>query len=200
MIRNLFASLVVALGLLASAGLAQEIIPANHGGPVVIEGQSCEGGHCGKCVDCVRIPDVKKTTKIIYDSKCKEMCLPFCSLKSLLSGHCGSCESGDCGDCGRHITVHKLMKKACETECPTTRCVPASEAAKYWEAEAKKGVVAAPAPVLVPAPAVAPAPAPVKLPAGALSVPQTVPAVPAALAPQANPSLAPVFADRLRIE
>jgi hypothetical protein len=154
MIRNLFCSLVVALGLGSSLGLAQEIVPANHGGPVVFAGNSCEGGSCGRCPDCVRVPDVVKHTEVLYCTKCRDICLPKCSLRGILSGHCGSCggcDSGECSDCTKYHT-HRLMKRVCVTECPTTKCVPACEAGN---------VVTAPA-VLVPAPA--PNPAPAKLP------------------------------------
>ena len=161
MIRNLIASFVVALALgSASVGFAQEIVPANHvsGGPVVVEGScqggSCQGGSCARCPDCVRVPDVKVTTDIVYCSKCVEKCAPKCSLFGLFTGHCESCESGDC----EHYCVRKLMKKVVTTECPTTKCVPASQAC------AASVTIAVPAPAAVVVPAPMPAPTPMVAP------------------------------------
>ena len=160
MIRNLFASFVVVLGLgTASIASAQEIVPASHhGGPVVSEG-SCQGGSCARCPDCVRVPDVKKTTEWVYCSRCKDLCAPKCSLLSLFSGHGCGCESCEHGDCA-HYHVRRLLKRACEKEECTTKCVPACEyaaslpVAVYAPAPAAPAV--APAPMPAPAPMVAP--------------------------------------------
>jgi hypothetical protein len=155
MIRNLFASFVVVLALgAASVASAQEIVTASHGGPVVSEG-SCQGGSCARCPDCVRVPDVKVTTEWVYSSRCKEKCAPKCSLLSLFSGHgcgCSSCENGDC----EHYHVRRLLKRACEHEECTTKCVPACEYAASLPV-----AVSAPVPA---APAVAPAPMPAPTP------------------------------------
>jgi hypothetical protein len=146
MIRNLFASLVVVLGLgSASAVLAQEILPANHshGGPVVSEG-SCEGGSCssGCCSNCVRVP--KTIDEFEYCSKCKEKCAAKCTIWGLLSGQCAGCETGDC----QQYTVRRLYKRAVEVDAGT-KCVHVSELP-----------AAASAPVVMSAPVIVPAPAP----------------------------------------
>jgi hypothetical protein len=150
MIRNLFASLVVALAFgSASAVLCQEIVPANHshGGPVVSEG-SCEGGGCssGTCSNCVRVP--KTIDEFEYCSKCKEKCAARCTIWGLLTGQCSGCENGDC----QEYTVRRLYKKAVQVDAGT-KCVHVSE----LPASAAAPVVMS-APVIVPAPAPQPVP------------------------------------------
>jgi hypothetical protein len=154
MIRNLFASLVVVLGLgSVSAVSAQEILPANHnGGPVVMEG-SCAGGSCssGTCSNCVRVP--KTLDQFEYCSKCKEKCGPKCTIWGFLTGNCGDCENGDC----QQYTVRRLDKKAVPVD-DGTKCVHVSEL------PAASAPVVMSAPVVVPAPARQPVPVPNAMP------------------------------------
>jgi hypothetical protein len=155
MIRNLFASLVVALSLgTVSAVLAQEIVPANHshGGPVVVTEGTCGGGSCQSCSPCVRVPI--KIENIEYCSKCKEKCAGTCSFFGFLSGHCG-CASGSCegGDCQTYC-VRRLYKRVVTEETCDTKCVHVSE----LPAAAPVLVVTVPAaaPAAVPAPSAMP--------------------------------------------
>src|SRR5207249_3890602 len=46
----------------------------------------------------LRVVEPKKNTKTVYNSVCKEYCLPRCSLWDLVRGWCGGCAS--CTDCG----------------------------------------------------------------------------------------------------
>ena len=156
MIRNLLLSIVAILAMSLSAS-AQEVVPVNHGGPVVIHGQSCATGNCGTCASCatcVSVPTTTKHTTWVYGSVCKEICLSKCSTGSLFGGGCG-CEA----NCGRQRTVHTLTKRKCETEHCTTQCVPASQG---------RATSMAPAPMAPAAPMVAPeqgqkAPAPLPI-------------------------------------
>jgi hypothetical protein len=159
MIRNLFASFVVALALgSASVGQAQEIIPANHvhGGPVVVSEGTCAGGSCQQsCSSCVRVPI--KVDRVEYCSKCKEKCAGNCSIFGFLSGHCGSCASCEGGDCQTYC-VRRLYKRVVKDETCETKCVHVSELPAAAPA-------ATPAPVVAPAaPARAPAPLPAVAP------------------------------------
>ena len=127
MIRNLSASIVAVLAMSLAAS-AQEIVPVNHGGPVVVQGPSCATGNCGSCATCVSVPHTTKHTTWVYGSTCKEICLSKCSTGGLFGGLFG----GGCGcevNCGRQRAVHTLTKRKCETEHCGTQCVPASQVA-----------------------------------------------------------------------
>jgi hypothetical protein len=156
MIRNLFASLVVALALgTVSAVLAQEIVPANHshGGPVVVTEGTCQGGSCCQsCSPCVRVPI--KVETIEYCSKCKEKCAGTCSIFGFLSGHCG-CGSCDGGDCQTYC-VRRLYKRAVSEETCDTKCVHVSELPAATPAAVLIVTVPAPAPAASPAPSAMP--------------------------------------------
>ena len=159
MIRNLFASFVVALALGSTSVVqAQEIIPANHshGGPVVVTEGTCAGGSCQSCSPCVRVP--LKIERVEYCSKCKEKCASTCSFFGFLSGHCGcgSCEGGDCQTyCVRRLYKRVVTEDTCDTKCVHVSELPAGAPA----------MVVTPAPVVAPAaPAQVPAPLPAVAP------------------------------------
>ena len=172
MIRSLSAAFVAAtLGL--SIGFAQDIVPVNHGphhGQVVVEGGACATGNCGTCSDCVRITEIKKTQHPVYSCKVKEVCVPNCGLFGLF----GKCE----GSCSK-IEVRQLVKKYRTDEECVSKCVTAEEAAKHYEAEAKKAADKAKE-------SAPKAPAPAKLPAGAVSE-QYQPGVPVSVNPPRQP-------------
>jgi hypothetical protein len=100
------------LFLLGSLAAWTAIVSADEAVPAAC----CPDG-CGKI--CVRVPDVLKTPRTIYDCKCEDYCAPRCSLRALLGGLCG------CGDtcCGPVRTRKILLKKVVTDECPTTKCV-----------------------------------------------------------------------------
>ena len=82
--------------------------PLNH----VVGGAACRDA-CPPKV-CVPEPTTKKVTRVVYESKCVEYCLPKCSL----FGGCSNCDS-----CGKPRTKHILVKKVIIEECPATKCV-----------------------------------------------------------------------------
>jgi hypothetical protein len=185
MIRYLSAAMTIAiLGL--AAGRAQDIVRVNHPhphAPAVVEGGSCANGQCGTCAtcnDCVRITEIKKTQHPVYDCKIKEICIPNCGLGGLF-GHC----SGGC----TKIEVRQLVKKYRTDEECVSKCVTAEEAAKHYEAEAKKAAEKAKAST----PAPAPAPAPGKLPTGSVGVDGAPSAPVATAAPQPMRLGEPIF-------
>lgn len=145
---------VVAASVLATVSHAQDIVRVNHGAyshtaPLVADSSSCATGTCGTCTDCVRITEIKKTQVPVYSCTVKEICIPNCGILGHLFGN-----SGDC----KKIEVRQLVKKyRTEEEC-VSKCVTAEEAAKHYEAEAKKAA----------AKAKETAPAPSKLPTGAV--------------------------------
>lgn len=147
MIRFLVA--VVAATLFATVGQAQDIVPVRHRQPQSIDGSACATGNCGVCNDCVRITDIKKTQVPVYSCTVKEICIPNTSILGHLFGHTGDC---------RKIEVRQLVKKYRTDEECVSKCVTAEEAAKHYEAEAKKAA----------AKAKESAPAPAKLPAGSV--------------------------------
>jgi hypothetical protein len=159
----MFRSFSVSLIVLACAAIAraQDIVPVHHAGhahATPAAAGSC--ATCGTCADCVRITEIKKTQVPVYSVQIKEICVPNHSLFGHLFGH-----SGDC----RKIEVKQLVKKyRTEEEC-VTRCVTAEEAAKHYEAEAKKA--AANIKEATPVPAPLPAPLPTPLPAPPTSLP-----------------------------
>ena len=68
---------------------------------------------------CVTEP--KKNTKVVYNSRCQEYCLPRCG--TFLDWiHGRSCESCKCGDCGPVRMRHVLVKKKVP-DCDTMTCV-----------------------------------------------------------------------------
>lgn len=64
---------------------------------------------------CVPEPATKKVTRVVYESKCVEYCLPKCSLF-------GGCDSS-CTNSDKPRTKHILVKKVITEERPATRCV-----------------------------------------------------------------------------
>lgn len=65
---------------------------------------------------CVSEP--KKNTKVVYNSKCQEYCLPKCgSFLDMICGG-GSCETCKSGDCGPVRTRHVLVKRGFPTATP----------------------------------------------------------------------------------
>jgi hypothetical protein len=67
----------------------------------------------------VCVVEPKKNTKTVYNSVCKEYCLPRCSLWELIRGWCGF---SSCGDCGPVRTKNVLVKKTVPA-CETKQCV-----------------------------------------------------------------------------
>src|SRR5262249_28301793 len=51
---------------------------------------------CGTTKVCVPVCDVKKTTRVVFCSRCEDFCLPRCSFGGGLFGRCNSCNS--CND------------------------------------------------------------------------------------------------------
>lgn len=175
MIRYLSAA-VLAVSLCLAIGRAQDVVPVNHGGhqlgaPVVVDGGSCANGNCatghcatgdcGKCSDCVRITEIKKTQHPVYSCKVKEVCIPNCGLFGSLFGCKADCQK---------IEVRQLVKKYRTDEECHTKCVTQEEAAKHYEEEAKKAKAAAEK-----AKTPAPAPVPAKLMSGPASVERLAP-------------------------
>jgi len=162
MIRYFSATLAAATLCLACA-YAQDVVPVNHphAVPVVVDGSSCANGNCaaghcatgdcGKCSDCVRITEIKKTPHPVYACKVKEICIPNCGFFGLF---------GCKGDC-KKIEVRQLVKKYRINEECVSKCVTPEEAAKHYEAEAKKAAEKAKAH--------APAPVPARLSTGPVS-------------------------------
>ena len=64
---------------------------------------------------CVSEPTTKKTTKVVYSSKCIEYCLPKCSLGR------GGCDCAE--NCGPVRTKTVQLKRVVTEECPDTHCV-----------------------------------------------------------------------------
>lgn len=169
-----FLAVFATLGIVTYCG-AQEAIPVSHPhavapyveGPGCATGQCatghCATGHCGTCNDCLRVPDIKKTQKPVYSCKEKEICIPNCGLFGHLFGCKGECQK---------IVVRQLVKKyRTEEEC-VLKCMTAEEAAKKYEADAKKAAESAP-PV---------APNPAKMPKGMTYDPYA-PGLPVPVAP-----------------
>jgi hypothetical protein len=161
MIRQL--SAVVAASVIVAIGQAQDIVRVHHGAQqqasVIGDGNTCATGACGTCNDCVRITDIKKTQVPVYSCTVKEICIPNCSILGHLFG------GGDC----KKIEVRQLVKKYRTDEACVSKCVTAEEAAKHYEAEAKKAAAKAKEPM----------PTPAKLPSGTVSY-ETSPVAPAA--------------------
>jgi hypothetical protein len=67
-----------------------------------------------KTTACVTEP--KKNTKVVYTSRCKEYCVPNCSLFSCFSSDCGCCDN--CEKRTRNVLVKKIVPA-----CDTTQCV-----------------------------------------------------------------------------
>jgi hypothetical protein len=108
---------LLALALAAAACLTAGGLRADH---------PCPPPGCPQIKQCVRVGDVKKTTRTKYSCKAEDRCLIFyCKRKGgsgLSSGH--DCCDG-CGDgCGKPRTVRRLVKKFVTEECRTTKCVP----------------------------------------------------------------------------
>ena len=108
-----------------------QIQPVSHGR--ILGGQACAPACTPACAPacaqaclatktiCVPEPATKVTVKFNYSSVCEKICFPKCS--SFLSPKCDTgCAQGNCAS---HPFQKKyLIKKACITECPTTKCVP----------------------------------------------------------------------------
>ena len=123
---------ILGLALLAVAGIAtparaqqlgspvfasypQERAPMPAGpGPIVVQ-----PAPCGPCTVKVCVPEVKKNTKVVYDSRCKDYCQKSCLqlLRGLFSGDCG-CEA-NCGD----VHTKRVLVKKIRPDCDTTQCV-----------------------------------------------------------------------------
>lgn len=101
--------------------------------------EACATGHCA---ECVRVPDIRKKQVPVYSCREKEICIPRCGLLALF---------GCKGDCHK-IVVRQLVKKfRTEEEC-VMKCMTAEEAAKKYEADAKKAAESRPViPALAPA-------------------------------------------------
>lgn len=107
MTRRCVLLLLASLAAWTSTGSADDAAPA-----------ACGAEGCGKV--CVRVPDVQKTPRTIYDCKCEEYCAPRCSLRALLGGLCGHPPDSCCGS----VRTRKiLLKKVVTDECLTTKCV-----------------------------------------------------------------------------
>ena len=68
------------------------------------------------CTQTVCVNEPKKNTKVVYTSRCKEFCVPSCSLFSLFSSDCGC--SGNCEKKTKNVLVKKVVPG-----CDTTQCV-----------------------------------------------------------------------------
>lgn len=67
----------------------------------------------------VCVPEPKHNTKVVYTSRCKDYCLPCCSLWHLLCGRCTSCDAGNCGA----VRTKSVLVKKKVPACDTTQCV-----------------------------------------------------------------------------
>jgi hypothetical protein len=83
---------------------------------------------CGTAKVCVMEP--KPTTKVVYDSVCKDYCVPrCCSLFGLLRSctgfgdECksGGCGGGGCGDC--ELRTRRVLVKKVVPDCDKPTCV-----------------------------------------------------------------------------
>lgn len=64
----------------------------------------------------VCVVEPKATTKVVYTSRCKDYCLPCCSLWGLL---CGRCDTGSCGP----VRTKSVLVKKKVPGCDTKQCV-----------------------------------------------------------------------------
>jgi hypothetical protein len=84
------------------------------GAPVVVH-----PAPCAPCSVKVCVPEVKKNTKVVYDSRCKDYCQKSCLqlLRGLFTGQC-DCEA-NCGD----VHTKRVLVKKTRPDCDTTQCV-----------------------------------------------------------------------------
>ena len=68
------------------------------------------------CTQTVCVTEPKKNTKTVYTSRCKDYCVPQCSLFSLFSSDCNCCEN--CQKKTKNVLVKKVVP-----DCDTTHCV-----------------------------------------------------------------------------
>jgi hypothetical protein len=101
------------------------------------------------CLKKVCVPECakKKVTKVEYDQKCVDYCVPRHSLLSLF--HHSDCDQ--CQECGKQVqSKHILVKKIIVTDEDTVKCVPRLVDSSCPAPGEVHG--AAPTPELVPAP------------------------------------------------
>lgn len=72
---------------------------------------------------CIRVPEAQKVTRVVYDMRCEDVCLPRCQCCGLLrlfaSPACPTCPV-----CGKLRTVHHLVKISLTEERCGSKCVP----------------------------------------------------------------------------
>jgi hypothetical protein len=68
-------------------------------------------GSAAPCMTTICVVEPKKNTKVVYTSRCKDYCVPSCSLFG-----------GDCCACCEKRTKNVLIKKVVP-DCDTTQCV-----------------------------------------------------------------------------
>lgn len=80
-------------------------------------------GATGQTTLCCPEPAKRKITRVLYDCKCEDYCLPRCNCKCWLWWkQCLPC--GElCVECGQPRVRHVLLKKIVTDECPTVNCV-----------------------------------------------------------------------------
>jgi hypothetical protein len=123
------------------------------------------------------VPEVKKNTRVVYSSTCKDYCLSCWTPSQLWNAICnkGCCQGPDCVDCGHPRVRHVLIKKNvpdCDTytcvvkEVPPGQCPPCGNALPIAPgatvAPAAPGAAAQPQIIPVQPTPVQAAPAPVK--------------------------------------
>jgi hypothetical protein len=123
---------ILGLALLAVAGFATPARAQQPGAPVFAsypqERAPMPGApapiivHPAPCAPCtvkVCVPEVKKNTKVVYDSRCKDYCQKSCLqlLRGLFTGKC-DCEA-NCGD----VHTKRVLVKKTHPDCDTSQCV-----------------------------------------------------------------------------
>ena len=104
-----FVMALLCTGMVGIAWAAE--LPPPVAAPVVVT-EGCPQPCCARKV-CCPVETTVKQTKIVYNVKCEEFCLPRCGLLPC-----------SCTKCVRVMTKKVLIKKVITTECPSTKCVP----------------------------------------------------------------------------
>ena len=117
MIRKLFTSGLLIVGLLALVRVAAAQAPAT--------GYGCPCPDACPEKVCHRVTENKTIAERKYDAVCEDFCYPRCGFFSLFTGGCGDCADGKCS-CVR-TKKYLLVKIRKHDEC-VSKCVVGYEA------------------------------------------------------------------------